>query len=580
MISTRVSRLRLALVVAGSSLFALTACSSGSTTNSSSTSTISVDTGSPTTSSATAPASGSSSVMSPDGSLSPTSTAATASNDVAPTGSFTLGVTSYFLSHLMPGNSGGSNVNNALFTPLTQLDISSGKVVNAVADSIQTQDQKVWTIKLKKGWTFHNGDPVTAQSFADSWNATANPKNAMTSNLEMAVLGGYAEMNPAAGKATATVLSGVKVVDSLTLQITLAKPNTLFPALLSSSSFAPIPSEASKNFAAFDQNPIGNGPFMVTGGGMKPGAQQVVFQRYPKYAGEKAKVASITLKSYQDPSAIYTDFQAGALDLALVDGNDLALAKADFPDQVVPVAYPAVVSVNFPTWDNRFSDVRVRQALSMAIDRPSIVDALLKGNGTAAKGLAPKVLPGGGQSSCDACTFDANKAKKLLSDAGGFSGSLKIYTYSDPTMQSVIDAVANQWRTNLGIDATSEAQPIDQLYKNIAAKSIKGSLVVYAGTNIPHLFGLLSAISTKDGPLNVTGYSSPAVTALLEKAQASSSADQFTSLVQQASKTALNDLRSAPLYQPTGGLLHTMKLSGVQPELLGGANLAKISVTG
>lgn len=580
MIGTRVSRMRLALVVAGSSLLALTACSSGSSTNGSSTRTVSAETVSPTSSSETVSTPGSSSATSPEVSLTPTASASTSSNDVAPTGSFTLGVTSYFLSHLMPGNSGGSNVNNALFTPLTQLDVSSGKVVNAVADSIQTKDQKVWAIKLKTGWTFHNGDPVTAQSFADSWNATANPKNAMTSNLEMAVLGGYAEMNPGAGKPAATTLSGVKVVDPHTLQVTLAKPNALFPALLSSSSFAPIPSEASKNFAAFDQNPIGNGPFMVTGGGMKPGAQQVVFQRYPSYAGDKAKVASITLKSYQDPSAIYTDFQAGTLDLALVDGNDLASAKADFPDQVVPVAYPAVVSVNFPTWDSRFSDVRVRQAFSMAIDRPSIVDALLKGNGTAAKGLAPSVLPGGGQSSCKACMFDAGKAKQLLADAGGFSGPLKIYTYSDPTMQSVIDAIANQWRTNLGIDATSEAQPIDQLYKNFAAKSIKGAFVVYAGTNVPHLFGLVSAIYTKEGALNVTGYSSPAVTALLDKAQASLSSDQFTSLVQEASKTALGDLRSAPLYQPTGGLLHTTKLSGVQPELLGGANLAKISVTG
>ena len=489
-------------------------------------------------------------------------------------------MTSYFLSHLMPGSSGGSNINNALFTPLTQFDAKSGKIVNAVADSIETKDEKVWTIKLKTGWTFSNGEPVTAQSFADSWNATANPKNAMLDTLDMAVFGGYDAMNPATGKSTATTLSGVKVVDPQTLMVTLGKPNALFPALLSSSSFSPIPTVASKNFTAFDQNPVGNGPFMVTGGGMKPGAQQVVLQEYPNYAGTKAKVASITIKSYQDPTAIYTDFQAGTLDLALVDGNDLASAKADFPEQVVPVSYPAVVSVNFPTWDPRFDNAQVRQAFSMAIDRPSIVDALLKGNGTAAKGLAPSVLPGGGQSSCKYCGFDAGKAKQALAAGGGFSGSLKIYTYSDPTMQSVIDAIANQWRTNLGVDVSSEAQPIDQLYKNFTAKSLKGAFVVYAGTNVPHLYGLVNAIYTKAGALNTTGYASPAVAALLDKAQASTSNDQFTSLVQQASQTALDDARSVPLYQPTGGLLHTAKLSGVTPELLGGAELAKISVSG
>ena len=499
---------------------------------------------------------------------------------MAPTGSFTLGVNQYFVSHLMPGNSGGSNVNNALFTPLTQLDVGTGKIVDAVAESIETTDQKVWTIKIKMGWTFHNGEPVTAQSFADSWNATANPKNAMTSNLEMNIFAGYDAMNPASGTPKATELSGVKVVDDRTLKVTLNKPNALFPALLTGTSYAPITKNASKDFAAYDMNPIGNGPFKVTGGGMTPGAQQVVFERYADYAGEKAKAASITIKSYQDSTAIYTDFRAGALDLILTDGNDLASAKAEYANQIVDVAYPAVVTMGFPTWDDRFANPKLRQAFSMAIDRQSIVAALLKGNGTPAKGPAPPVLPGGGEADCAACVYDVDKAKALLADAGGFTGSVTLYTYTDPTNQAIVEAIANQLRTNLGIEAKSETQPIDQLYKNFAAKSLKGAFVIYSGTNIPHLYGLVSALFTKASALNATGYSSKTVTDLLDKAQAAASPEEFTALVQQASKAALDDLQSAPLYQPTGGLLHSTKLSGVEAELLGGANLAKIAVTG
>ncbi|HET8590031.1 MAG TPA: ABC transporter substrate-binding protein [Nakamurella sp.] len=499
---------------------------------------------------------------------------------VTPSGSYTLGVTSYFLQHLMPGNSGGSNVNSALFTPLTVVDPKTREVRNAVAESITSDDNKVWDITLKDGWKFSNGEPVTAQSFADSWNATANPKNAMTGNLDMSIFAGYADMNPAQGDAKATTLSGVEVVDDLHLKVTLDKPNALFPSRLSGSTFAPIPTEAAKDFAAFDLNPIGNGPYMVTGGGMKAGAQQVVLEPNPNYIGDDpAHAASVTIKSYQDSTAIYTDFQAGAIDLALVDGNDLTQAKAEYPDQVVDVNYPAVVYLGFPTWDPRFDNIKVRQAISLAIDRQTIIDALLKGNATVAQGVAPESLPGGGQTDCEYCTLDVDKAKSLLADGGGWSGPLTLYSYSDPTNEAVMGAIANQLRSNLGIDATSETQPVDQLYKNFADKSLKGAFLLYSGTNIAHLYGEVSALFTP-GVLNASAYSSDKVTALLDEALNASSPDEFTAKVQEASKTALADMPIAPLYYPVGGLLHSTKLSGVQPELLGGADLAAVQVSG
>ncbi len=518
--------------------------------------------------SGTAPASGSA------------SGGASAPGAVTPSGSYTLGVTSYFLQHLMPGNSGGSNVNSALFTPLTVVDPATRKVVNAVADSIESSDGTVWNITLKDGWKFSNGEPVTAQSFADSWNATANPKNAMTGNPDMSIFAGYTDMNPAKGDPTATTLSGVQVVDKLHLKVTLASANALFPSRLSGSTFAPIPTEAAKDFAAFDLNPIGNGPYMVTDGGMKAGAQQVVLKPNPNYIGaDPAHAESITIKSYQDSTAIYTDFQAGAIDLALIDGNDLTQAKAQYGDQVVDVNYPAVVYLGFPTWDSRFDNIKVREALSLAIDRQTIIDALLKGNATAAQGVAPASLPGGGQTDCQYCTLDVAKAKSLLAEAGGWSGPLTLYSYSDPTNEAVMGAIANQLRTNLGIDASAQTQPVDQLYKNFADKSLKGAFLLYSGTNIAHLYGEVSALFTP-GVLNASAYSSDKVTALLDEAMKASSDAAFTQKVQEASKAALADLPIAPLYYPVGGLLHAKNLSHVQPELLGGADLAAVVVGG
>lgn len=85
---------------------------------------------------------------------------------------------------LVPSNTyetEGGQVIGALFTGLTKLD-ADNKIVNAMAQSVESPDNKVWTIKLKSGYTFHNGEKVTAQSFVDAWNYGANQTNAQQTN--------------------------------------------------------------------------------------------------------------------------------------------------------------------------------------------------------------------------------------------------------------------------------------------------------------------------------------------------------------------------------------------------------------
>jgi peptide/nickel transport system substrate-binding protein/oligopeptide transport system substrate-binding protein len=448
-----------------------------------------------------------------------------------------------------------------------------------VADSIESTDNVNWTVKLKSGWTFHDGSPVTAQSFADSWNATALGANALTGNASMAIIAGYAAMNPAKGKPAAKTLSGVHVVDQSTLKVTLAKPNALLPYILSAAAFAPLPASATKDLKSFATHPIGNGPFKVQNGGWDTGAQDIKLERYDGYAGTKAEAAGIDLHVYQQTGAIYTDFQAGTIDLALLDGADLSKAKKDTPDQVVDVQYPAVVYLSFPLYDNRFANPQVRKAISMAIDREAIVKSLLAGNAKAATGLAPPTLTGGGDAKCDGCTYDPQQAKATLQAAGGWNGPLTLYTYQDPTNEKVLQAIANQLRTNLGIQkVTFESQPIAQLYEGFAGKSIKGPSLLYSGSPYPHIYAMADQMFSTGAPLNVTGYDSKAFTGMLAQAASSKDAGATTTFAKQAADQALADLPVAPLYWPQGGLVHSDKLSGVVPEVLGGARLSVVKV--
>lgn len=495
-------------------------------------------------------------------------------------GSFIVGLPSFFVQNFTPGATASSYVDYALWTPLTQTEPGTGELQMMVAESMESDDQQSWTITLKTGWTFHDGSPVTAQSFADSWNATALGTNALAGNYLFANFQGYAEMNPADGTAPADSLSGVTVVDETTLEVVLNEPNALLPYIMSSTAFAPLPESGLSDLAAFGTNPIGNGPFKMREGGFATGDQDVFLERYEDYAGESASADEIDLRIYQDTGAVFTDFQAGSIDLALLDGSDLTEGKEQFPDQIVDVQFPAVIYLGFPLYDERFANPDLRMALSMAIDRDAIVNALLAGNGTVATGLVPETLTGGGGSACDSCTFDVDAAADLLESAGGWGGPMVLYTYQDPTNERILEAVANQIRTNLGIeDVTFQAQEIGQLYESYAAQTIDGPSLLYAGAPFPHIYAMADQLFSEAAGLNTTGYSSPEFASLLAEAASAASPDETTSLATQAAELALSEVPITPLFWPKGGLAHSERLDNIVPETLGGAYLAGITVT-
>jgi len=485
------------------------------------------------------------------------------------------GLPSFFLTNLAPGGTGGSNIDYAVWTPPTTIEAGTGKLIPGVAKEWTSTDQKTWRITLAEGWTFHDGSKVTAQSFVDSWNATATAANALNGNAQMAVIEGYQEMNPAEGKPTATELSGLKAVDEATLEVTLTQPNTLFPYLIANPTFAPLPAGAANDIKTFATKPIGNGPYKFRDGGFTTTDQDVFLQAYDGHAGTKAKVPEINLRVYQNPASIYTDFQAGAIDVALLDGDNLANAQQEFGEQVVDVTFPALTYLGFPAYDERFTP-DVRKAISLAIDRDAIVKNLLKGNGTPATGLGPDVLVGGGPAACASCTFDPAAAKTTLDQAGGWKGSMVLYTYQDPTNERILEAVSNQIRTNLGIsDVTFKALPIDQLYERFGAKSIDGPSLAYAGATFPHIYALAEQMLMPGKLLNVTSYDNDKFTAAMTAAATKSSTiDQTTEQVRAAVDLALADAPVAPLFWPKGGLVHGEEITSVKPEFLGGASLA------
>ncbi|QBR73507.1 peptide ABC transporter substrate-binding protein [Microbacterium sediminis] len=340
-----------------------------------------------------------------------------------------------------------------VWSPLTFIH-DDGTLDYVQAESVESDDQQTWTITLRDGWTFHDGTPVTAQDYVDSWNWVAYGPNAAENSGQLVGIQGFDEVN--APEPTAETMSGLKVIDDLTFEVTLKVPDSQFPIQLSQGQTAtfPMPASAFDDMDAYNAHPIGNGPFEMAADYVE--AETVTVTAYDDFAGEEPTVDEIDFVPYVDTATAYTDVQAGNLDIVFVPASRLAQAEADFGDHFMAFDAPGISFLGLSLWEERFSDVRVRQALSMAIDRETINEQLYAGIYTPATAWTPVVEAGTPEGLCgEFCEYDPEAAAALLEEAGGFEGPLEIVYPGGSGLDELYNAIANNLRQNLGIDAVA-----------------------------------------------------------------------------------------------------------------------------
>ncbi|QCR18101.1 peptide ABC transporter substrate-binding protein [Agrococcus sp. SGAir0287] len=356
---------------------------------------------------------------------------------------------------LVPGRqSVAFDFNMAVWSPLTFLN-NDGSLDYVQAESVESDDAITWTITLRDGWTFHDGTPVTAQSYVDSWNAVAYGPNAMENSGQLANIVGYADLNPAEGEPTTDEMSGLAVVDDTTFTVELAGPDGQFPLQVSQAmtAFYPMPESAMEDLDAYNTHPIGNGPFEMVDDYVEN--ETIVVTAYEDFAGDEPTIDQISFVPYTDDATAYTDVLAGNLDVNGVPASRLTQAEGDFGDRLYSFEAPGISFLGLPLWDERYQDVRVRQAISMAIDRETIIDVVYGGTYEPATAWTPAIEPGTPEGICgEYCEYDPEAAAALLAEAGGFEGSMEIYFPGGGGLDPLYEAIANQLRQNLGIDAS------------------------------------------------------------------------------------------------------------------------------
>jgi ABC-type transport system substrate-binding protein len=313
-----------------------------------------------------------------------------------------------------------------------------------------SKDGLTYTFHLRPNVTFTNGRTVTADDVVYSFNRLADSKIATTyaTSLILGSVVGFADVQSGA----ATTLSGVKAIDPATVELTLTAPNSALLPALTMVPAAIIPKEAADDAATFGNQPVGTGPFMV-----KEWVKQdhVTLDANPNYWGGKPAVDEVVLRVIPEKSVVLNEFEAGNLDMAIIPPSDVERYRSDstysslLQDQAILSIFWLPLNLNSKPLDN----LKVRQAMSYAIDRQAIVDSILQGQGVVAHGPIPPGLSAYDKD-YNPYPYDPDKAKQLLADAGFPNGiDITIRTWNDEVETRVLTAVQANW-ADVGIRAT------------------------------------------------------------------------------------------------------------------------------
>jgi oligopeptide transport system substrate-binding protein len=461
--------------------------------------------------------------------------------------------------NLLPANTteaGGSKAVEALYTRLVGFQPDDGKTYNLAAESITTTDAKVYSIKLKQGWKFHDGTPVKAKNFVDAWNFGAYAPNAQQASSFFAQIQGYDDVSPATeGEAPKTdKMSGLEVVGDYEFKVTLKGPFSVFTSQIGYLPFAPLPDAFFKDQKAFEASPIGNGPMKFVS--RTPNAS-IKLERFADYQGEdKVHFKTLDIKIYSSQETAYQDLVAGKLDFmeALPPSAKIGdKHKADLGDRVLNANLLGISTIALPYYVPGFNNLDLRKAVSLAINREQITKTVLANSYAPVDGWVPPGIDGYEPNVCaDFCKYDKAKAKEYFTKSG-FTGKLTIQSNADGGRKEPLEAACNSIKDALGVDCEFVGATNFGAFRQIVdGHQLTGMSRSDWSADYPSIENFLNPLYKTGGSSNDSVYSNPAVDAQLAKADSTADKAEAIKAYQEAHKLIGKDLPSIPVWTEKG----------------------------
>ncbi|MEU1195982.1 ABC transporter substrate-binding protein [Streptomyces sp. NPDC005813] len=468
----------------------------------------------------------------------------------------------------------GGKVLDMIFRGLKRYDAKTGAAQNMLAEKIETPDSQNFTITVKDGWKFSNGEAVTAKSFVDAWNYGASLKNKQKNAYFFGYIEGYDKVHPSSGAQSTDTLSGLKVTGTDTFTVKLNQKFSTFPDTLGYAAFSPLPSAFFSDHAAWLRKPVGNGPYTVDS---YTKGSQLSLRKWDAYPGQdKAQNGGVDLKVYTDNNTAYTDLLAGNLDLVDdVPAAQLKNAKSDLGGRYINTPAGIIQTIAFPFYDRKWDSSgaqKVRQGLSMAINRKQITDTIFQKTRTPATDWTSPVLgkDGGFQDGlCGAsCEYDPAKAKQLVQEGGGLPGGQVKLTYNADTgsHKEWIDAVCNSINNALGNDKACVGNPVGtfaDFRKQIDQHQMPGPFRAGWQMDYPLIQNFLQPLYYTNASSNDGKWSNKDFDKLVDQANAETDRAKAVQLFQQAEGVVRDNMAAIPLWYQNGSAGYSERLSDV-----------------
>ncbi len=446
-----------------------------------------------------------------------------------------------------------SQIANMLFDGLMEIDYNTGELKPNVAEAFPAVSGTTLTFKIRKGVKFSNGEDVLPTSFKCSWDRTVGAALASPLTYHFDSIAGKKEVDD--GKAKS--ISGVVANDgAMTLTVELVRPYADFIAETQHTVFSPLTKAGCAAGRTYhDGIMIGNGPFKMAEPWKR--GQYIKMVRNDEYwggfNGHKAYLDGVEFKIVKDELAALNVFESGQADIAgTVAGRFSELTKK-YGDTAAKKSQLVIQYFGF-NWEDKavggFANAKLRQAISLSVDRKRINDAIFDGSRKEATGFTP---PGIAGTKVDAygitATSNVTLAKKLLAEYGKDAPTIKLRIANTPANVNIASIIKNSVKTaidvDLDIDADNPTGYFDRLRSSPGQAFRAGWAADFTGYD-NFMYPLFSSESI--GGDNLFRFGNAEVDGIIDEARRTADTTKRNALYQKAETIIMGQGIVVPLY--------------------------------
>lgn len=461
----------------------------------------------------------------------------------------------------------GDTIGLDLFEGLTRIS-ASGAVVPGVAESWTRTAPDTWVFKLRHDAKWSNGQPVTAADFVYAWQRVLDPKTGSKYTILLEFVKGAKAI--LAGKAPLTSLAA-RAVDPYTLEVKTEVPTAFFTELTAMPAMAPVNKATVDKFGDSWTRPgnmVSNGPYALND--WEPNNRIVLVKDNNYWNAQHVVITKVTYMPVESDETAMRMYQSGQIDYTYsIPSGIYAQVSKQFGKELQTGVQLATYFYSLNNSDPAFHDPRVRQALSMVIDRDLLTSKLTQAGEVPMYGLIAKGTKGAAVYTPDWASWPMAKrvdyARGLLK-AAGYSDAKPLtftLTYNTNDLHKKVALFStSEWRTKLGVNAKLENVEYKVLLSERHAGKVQASrdgwFVDY--NDAMSYFDQLRCSSVQ----NDLHFCDPRVDALIDQGNAQLNDQKRTALLTQAHNLAMSETPLIPLFQYSADRLVKPYVGGYQ----------------